>query len=67
MRLAPPAGTSLDSLFAWARRVTDDINRSRPTIDSLPSFADDSEAANSNLKVGQPYVDPEGIVRRRVS
>lgn len=64
---APPTGSSTDQIAAWARRLTDDLNRFLPPIDSLPTFADDSAAANGNLKVGQPYVTPDGIVRRRVS
>lgn len=65
--LAPPTGNSNDQLAAWARRLTDDLNRFLPPIDALPTFADDAAAAAGNLKVGQPYVTPSGSVRRRVA
>jgi hypothetical protein len=67
MRLAPPTGNSNDQLAAWARRLTDELNRFLPTLDALPTFADDAAAQAGNLKVGQGYVTPDGIVRRRAS
>jgi hypothetical protein len=66
MRFAPPTGNSNDQLAAWARRLVDDLNRFLPSIDSLPTFADDDAAEAGNLKVGAPYVDSSGIVRRRL-
>jgi hypothetical protein len=66
MRLAQPAGNSIEQLAAWARRLVDDLSRIS-TIEALPTFANDIEASNGNLKVGQAYVDDAGIVRRRVA
>jgi hypothetical protein len=65
MIFAPPTGSSNDQLAAWARRLTDDLNRFVPPIDSLPEFADDAAAGAGNLKIGQPYVASDGQVRRR--
>jgi hypothetical protein len=67
MRLAPPVGNSNDQLAAWARRLTDDLNRFVQSIDSLPVFADDAAAAAGSLKIGQPYVATDGQVRRRIA
>jgi hypothetical protein len=67
MNLAAPTGNDLPALSAWARRITGDLNRFFQPLDSLPTFADDAAAASGNLKVGQGYVTPDGIVRRRVA
>jgi hypothetical protein len=66
MRLAHPTGNSNDQLAAWARRLTDDLNRFVQSIESLPTFADDAAASGGGLKIGQPYVASDGQVRRRV-
>jgi len=67
MKFAGPVGSSNDQLAAWARRLTDDLNRFASTIDNLPAFSDDVAAAAGNLKVGQRYLGPDGTVRERVS
>lgn len=67
MIFAHPPSSDLPGLIAWARRLTDDLNRSNPSIGRLPVFADDGEAAAGRLKVGQAYVTTDGIVRRRIA
>lgn len=67
MNLASPTGNDLPALAAWARRLTEDLNRFLPTPDTYPVFADDAAAAAGNLKVGQPYVDLDGFQRRRMA
>lgn len=53
------------AVYAWARRLVDDLNRA-PMIGDLPVFADDASAAAGRVGVGDGYVTPDGIVRRRV-
>lgn len=67
MIFQPPAGNDNGALAAWARRLVDEINRFLPTFGQLPVFADDNAAAVGRVKVGDGYVTPEGIVRRRMS
>lgn len=67
MILQAPTGNDLGALFAWARRITEDISRFFQPIDTLPTFADDAAAEAGQLKVGQGYVTPTGEVRRRVA
>ncbi len=64
MKLSPPLGTDL---AAWARRLVDDLNRFFPAFNELPTFADDAAAAAGRLKIGDGYVTPDGMVRRRVA
>jgi hypothetical protein len=65
MRYAYP--TDPQALYAWASRLIDDLNRTDPSIDALPTFTGDAEAAAGNVRVGQGYVTPDGIVRRRIA
>lgn len=67
MNVSPPYGSDMRALSAWARRITDDLNRFFQPIDTLPTFVDDAEAEAGQLKVGQGYVTPDGNVRRRVA
>lgn len=67
MNVTAPSGRSIEALAAWARRLTDDLNRFFQPIDTLPTFADDVAAAAGSLKVGQGYVTPTGEVRRRIA
>lgn len=64
MSVQPPAGTDL---HAWARQLVDDINRFLPTIGELPEFADDAAAEAGRVKVGEGYVTPAGVLRRRMA
>lgn len=65
MRYAHP--TTPDGLFAWAKNLSDSLNRFDPSIERLPTFADDATAEAGRVKVGQAYVTPDGVVRRRVA
>lgn len=67
MKFAQPPSMDIGGIAAWARRLTDDLNRSYPSIEALPTFADDASAAAGRVKVGQAYVTPDGIVRRRTA
>jgi hypothetical protein len=67
MKFAHPAGNSSDQIAAWARRLTDDLNRFVQLPEAYPTFADDAAAAAGNLKVGQPYRSPDGLLRWRAS
>jgi hypothetical protein len=62
-----PAGKSIDAVHAAVQRLVDELNRFHPTISRLPVFTDDAAAAGGQLKVGDPYVDLNGFVRRRVA
>lgn len=67
MKLAPPTGKSNEQLHAWAKRLTDDLNRFVIPIEALPVFSDDAAAAAGSLDVRQPYVATDGQVRRRAT
>lgn len=67
MKLAHLSSGDLPGLVAWARRLVDDLNRFNPSIEALPTFADDAAASEGRVKVGQAYVTPDGLVRRRVA
>lgn len=67
MSVQPPAGSDLQSLHAWARRIVDDINRFLPTIGELPVHQDDQAAEAARVKVGEGYVTPTGELRRRMA
>lgn len=67
MNLAPPTGSGIASVEAWARRLIDDLNRFAVSVEDLPTFADDAAAAAGRVKIGQGYVTPAGVVRRRVA
>lgn len=67
MNLAPPTGTGIGAIEAWARRLVDDLNRFAVSVEDLPTFADDAAAAAGRVKIGQGYVTPAGLVRRRVA
>jgi hypothetical protein len=54
-------GASTEENF---KRLVADLNRFHPTIDRMPTFADNASAKAANLKVGAPYVDDNGFVRR---
>lgn len=60
-------GLGPDGLKAAFSRLVDDLNRFHPTITRLPVFADDAAAAAGRVKVGEPYVDTNGFVRRRLA
>jgi hypothetical protein len=62
-----PVGKSLDALHASFTRLIDELNRFHPTISRLPVFADDTAAADGQLKVGDGYVTPDGFVKRRMA
>lgn len=49
------------------KRLVDDLNRFHPTVDRWPVFADDAAAKAANLKVGYPYVTPDGFCKRRMA
>lgn len=59
-------GMEPNGLHRAFSRLVEDLNRFHPTIDRLPVFADDVAAAAANLKVGHPYVTPDGFVKRRM-
>lgn len=59
------APTSPD-MRAWAMRHVDEINRFHAPISQWPVFANDAAAAAGNLKVGNGYVTPDGVARRRM-
>lgn len=67
MILRQPTGSDNTSLAAWARGLVDDINRFFTRPEEWPTFADDADAAEGRVKIGEPYVTPDGIVRRRVA
>jgi len=67
MIFSHPASKALDAVYAGLVRLVDELNRFHPTISRLPTFADDTAAADGNLKVGDPYVTPDGFVKRRVA
>lgn len=67
MIFAHPTGDTLESLRAAFTRLVTDLNRFHQTPSRWPTFADDSAAKAGNLKVGDPYATPDGILRRRVS
>jgi hypothetical protein len=66
MRLAFPTASDLGSLFVWAKRLVEDLNRLQ-SIDELQTASDDADAAAKNIRVGGAYVSTDGIVRRRVA
>lgn len=67
MSVRQPTGADPQALYAWARQLVDDINRFLPTAGELPLFADDAEAADGRVKVGEEYVTPEGFRKRRMA
>ena len=67
MIFSAPASKTLDGVSAWASRFVDEINRFHQPVNRWPTFADDAAAAEGNLKVGYPYVTPDGQLRRRVA
>lgn len=66
MIFTKPAAATLPAIFAWAARHTEEVNRFHSPITRFPVFANDAAAAAGNLKVGSPYVDTNGFVRRRM-
>ena len=66
MRLAFPTGGDLPSLLTWAKRLVEDLNRAQ-TVEEFPTASDDADADTKNVKIGKPYVTPDGVVRRRVA
>jgi hypothetical protein len=66
MKLGYLQGSSNDAIYAWARQLVDDLNR-EPSIAGLPTFEDDAAAAAGNVSVGDGYVTPAGIMRRRMT
>lgn len=66
MRLGYLQDKSPEAIYAWARRLVDDLNRQGAFAD-LPTHADDAAAAAGNLNIGDGYVTPGGIVRRRMA
>lgn len=67
MIFSAPANKSLEGIHGAFSRLVDELNRFHPTISRLPVFADDIAAAAGQLKVGDPYVDANGFVRRRMA
>lgn len=67
MNLAPPTGSDLNSLTAWARRLVDDLNRFFQSPTDWPVFADDAAAAAGRVKVGEGYRTPDGQFRWRIA
>jgi hypothetical protein len=62
-----PQNKTLEGIGAAVQRLVDEINRFHQPIARWPVFADDAAAADGNLKVGDGYVTPEGIARRRMA
>lgn len=65
MIFAHPSNGSPESVFAWAKRHIDEMNRFHMPVNRWPTFADDTAAAAGNLKIGAPYATPTGELRRR--
>jgi hypothetical protein len=66
MIFASPKTAALVDIFKWATRHTEDINRFHAPPRRWPTFANDAAAAAGRLPVGDPYVTPDGFMRRRV-
>lgn len=62
-----PASKALDAVHAAVVRLVDELNRFHPTISRLPVFANDAAAQSGQVKIGEPYVDTNGFVRRRLA
>lgn len=67
MIFSAPINKSLEGLHAGFSRLVDELNRFHPTISRMPVFADDAAASDGQLKVGDPYVTPDGFVKRRMA
>jgi hypothetical protein len=67
MKLGYLTSSAPDAIYAWAKRLVDDLNRSPAGVTDLPTHADDTVAGAANVAVGEGYVTPDGIVRRRVA
>lgn len=59
--------SDLSGIASAFGKLVDDLNRFHPPAWKYPVFVDDLEAANGNLKVGYPYVTPDGFIKRRVT
>lgn len=56
------------ALFAWARKLIDDLNRYGDTLAALPGpYVDDNAAASAGIPVGSGYIDAAGVARRRIA
>lgn len=66
MKLGYLQSDNIASVYAWARRLVDDLNR-EPGIGDYATFPNDAAAAAGNVKIGDGYVTPDGIVRRRMA
>ena len=55
-----------NDVASGVKRLVEDLNRFHQPISRLPVLTDDVAAANAGLKVGYPYVTPDGFVRRRM-
>ena len=67
MKYAHPTSADVQALYAFAARLVDDLNRTVGSIEDLRVFTNDAAAAAGNVRIGQGYVTPDGIVRRRVA
>lgn len=66
MIFVPPKSTDSQGLFQSLKNLVDSLNRFHPPVWDYPVFADDKTAAAANLRVGYPYVTPDGFVKRRM-
>jgi hypothetical protein len=51
-------------VFGSLKTLVEDLNRFHPDPSRYPTFADNASALAANLKVGAPYVDSNGFMRR---
>lgn len=56
---------SASDVYAWARQLVDELNR-QPGFADLPVYSDDAAAAQ-RVAIGDGYVTPDGLVRRRMA
>lgn len=67
MKYPHPTAANIQALYAWAARLINDLNSGSTAIEELPTFSGDPAAAAGNVAIGQGYVTPDGVVRRRVA
>lgn len=67
MIFAKPVSKTADAVHAGLVRLIDEINRFHQPISRWPVFANDTAAAAGGLKVGGPYVTPDGFAKRRMA
>ena len=65
MTIHIPTGSPSPQEFQRSAAVQ--LNAFFQRLANLPDYANDAAAAAGNLKVGYPYVTPDGQLRRRVA